>query len=478
MIPFAAWRPDEAILGNPYAADVRNVLPAAVRDDGSIIWRPFPEFEASTDAASEAVLSAKGFVLPDGSVRAVLGTATKLYMISASDGTLVDVSGTTYSANANARWSFEVYGDNLIATNINDGPQRFIVGTDTDFSDLAGTPTHGHLVSIWKDQLVFGALSGNLEAVQWSEINDITDYTGGNSDIQVFPGYGRVMAISRGNTPMIVQEQGIQRGIFTGTATVFEFDNLTEDFGCRIPHATAFRRNRAFFWSDEGFKAVSAGGEIQSIGFRKIDAWASKNINFKQPFVAAADPVRPIIYWGGTSADSGETSMNTLLAYSMDLGEWSRIDIDLETVLAWQQPAVTLDGLDSISGSLDALVFSLDSSVWRSDFPVIGGVDRSHTAGQFAGQNKQATMYTAEVQFAERRARLKTVRPIIDAGASLIWQGRDSRETGYLQRLEAQPTFGRDQRVRINRKARFHKLSLTTGSPNWTLASGVDEEVA
>lgn len=482
MIPFTPWRPDEATVGNAFAANARNVLPVSVRSDGSVIWSPFPDFSELTGAANGQVFAARGFVLPDGTIKTVIGTADKLYMIDNTDNTLDDVSGTSYNANATARWHFDVYGYNIIATNINDGPQRFLVGTDSTFSDLAGTPTHGHLVSVWKDQLVIGALTNNLEGVQWSEINDITDWTGGNSDTQVFPGFGAVTAISRGNTPLVVQEYGIQRGVFTGTDTVFEFDTLTEEFGCRIRGATAFRRNQAFFWSDEGFKAIGRDGAIQHIGFRKVDDWVRRNVDFGNDFgfIAVVDPVRPFIYWGCLSQDAEEkNALNTLLAYNVELGEWGRASINLEWLFGWQQQGWTLETLDTV-GTLDALPFSLDSRAWRSDFPVLGGVTKLHKAGQFAGENKAARMETGEFAPAEgARTRIKKVRPLIDgAGVTVTHFGRDNRSEAFTAGA-AEPLFPRTQEAHINRSARFHKLRVDVeAGSTWSLATGLEETVA
>ena len=481
MIPFTPWRPDVATVGNAYAENVRNVLPVTLRGDGSVVYAPFPQFEEISAAADGTVLAARGFILPDGSVRVVLGTAGKLYFFDATDNSLTDVSGTTYTASQSARWHFDVYGYNIIAVNVNDGAQRFLVGTDSAFSSLAG-PTDAHLVSVWKDQLVVGALTDNLEGVQWSEINDITDWSGGNSDTQVFPGFGRVTAISRGNTPLIVQEYGIQRGVFTGTATVFEFDTLTEDLGCRITGGTAFVGNRAYFWSDRGFKSITAGGDVQDIGFGKVDRWVAENVNLASDyqFRAASDPQRPFVYFACVAFDRAPTTRyNTMLAYNYAIGEWSRVDVDVATVMAWTQDATTLDGLDNYSGGLDSLPFSLDSAAWRSAAPLFGGVSSADKLGQFAGGNKAATMQTGEFEGAAgRRSRMSRVRPLIDGPSTVTHRGRDNRSDEFSVLVSDAPVFGRTQEARINRAARYHQLEVNTAADAaWTLAAGIEETV-
>lgn len=472
------WRPDEAVVTNAYADDTRNVLPISIKDDGSMICGPFPGPSEVTDAANGRVLGAQGFVLPDGSVTTVVGTASKLYFVNTSTNMLDDVSGTAYSAAEGAPWDFEVYGFNLIATNVNDGPQRFIIGSDTAFSALAGSPSPGHLVSVWKDQLAIGGLGSDLEAVQWSEINDITDWTGGNSDTQVFPGFGRVTGISRGNTPVILQERGVQRGQFVGGTAAFEFDNLTEDFGCPLPGGAVFRRNAAFFWSEEGFKAITASGETQHIGFRKVDRWAADTINVSSDFSLQAfmDPFQPIVGWACQDPNEGTATYNTLLLYNIQLGEWTKVIVDTEYVLSWQPAGVTLEGLD-VYGSLDAIPASLDSATWSAEAPRLGYASTAHKIGLFTGDNLAAEIYTGEFQGSETGlTRIRKVRPLIDAAATITHYGRDVRTSGWTAG-SPEPTHPRTQEARLNRAARFHKLRVDVAAGQvWSRAAGLQEQ--
>lgn len=461
------------------ADDVRNALPHAMDGDGGMIWGPVKQFAALSEAADSRVLAARGFAMPDGTRQVLVGTATKLYLLDLSDSTLDDVSGATYNATVDAPWHFDVYGQNLIAVNPNDAPQRFLVGTDSAFSDLdAGAPS-GQLVSVWKDQLVIGSLATNSEALAWSEINDITDWSGGNSDTQLFPGFGKITGISRGNTNFVIQEYGVQRGIFTGTDSVFEFDMLTEDFGCRLRGGTAFRDRRAFMLSDSGFKSIGLDGSIQHIGHGKVDIWARENIDYTFGVQAALDPHRPIIYWAcNVSGETPTELYNTLVAYDLQTQEWARVNVSLEWLFGWQQQGWTLAQLD-VFGTLEDLPFPLDSQAWMATFPYLGGVDLNHKLGQFAGANLEAKLWTTEFGNPKQRTRLRTVRPIIDRATCTVrhWW-RDNRADDLTSEPTYHPTHPRTQTARINRTARWHKceVSVAAGS-QWTTATGLDEEV-
>lgn len=477
MIKLSPWRPDIAAANTSFAADVRNALPMGMTGDGGMLWGPFKSFSAITDAADSKVLAARGFVLPNGTRQVVLGTAEYLYLLDLSDGTLDDVSGTTYSATEDAPWHFDVYGQNIIAVNPNDKPQRFVVGSSSAFADLnTSDAPQGQIVSVWKDQLVIGGLGSDGEGVAWSEINDITDWTGANSDTQLFPGFGKVTALSRGNTNFVIQEYGIHRGVFTGSSAVFEFDMLTEDFGCRLFGGTAFRDRRAFLLSDSGFKSIGLDGSIEHIGHGKVDNWARDNIQYTFGVHAALDPHRPIIYWACSCSDREPTdALNTLLAYDIQTHEWTRIDVALEWLFGWQQQGWTLEQLD-VFGTLESLPYPLDSQAWMATFPYLGGVDLTHKVGQFAGENLAARLRTAEFGNAAQQTRLRSARPLIDTTGCTLKHFRRDNRGGDFREGTYQPLHSRTQQALFNTTARWHMLELQTDAgAQWSLASGLDE---
>jgi hypothetical protein len=82
------------------------------------------------------------------------------------------------------------------------------------------------------------------------------------------------------------------------------------------------------------------------------------------------------------------------------------------------RPGLTLEGLDAISPSIDALTFSLDD-VATSALAQLSIVDSAHKLGFFGGPLAggpalEATLDTAE-QTLDRRMRVKGFRPMTDA---------------------------------------------------------------
>src|SRR5262249_41288210 len=81
------------------------------------------------------------------------------------------------------------------------------------------------------------------------------------------------------------------------------------------------------------------------------------------------------------------------------------------------QPGVTLESLDAISGSIDALVPSLDSFA-TSVTPEIAAFNAGHVLGFFRGANLEATLDTGAQNAEGRRVFVRGLRPITDAATA------------------------------------------------------------
>lgn len=483
IIPHAPWRPDVATLDGS-SADVYGAVPT--RDGDRFLWRSFPKLAAVTSAADAAVVGARAFIMPDGTLAAFAGTAEKLLKLNSSTLDWDDVSqaATTYGAALTAPWAFERFGTNIIAVNVNDAPQVFDVGTDTEFSDLGGSPSQGSYVSVWQDQLVIGGRASGLESVQWSEINDITDWTGGNSDIQALPGYGKITGMSRGNVPMVVQETAVHRFTFTGDETVFVRDVLTEEIGCRLPGAAVFRGADGFFWSELGFVRIARDGSYDLIGTEKVDRWFRENVDINSEYGvrAVVIPDAPWVAWFCRSDLQTGDAFNTALIYDYIAKEWGRLLVDITWPFGFQAPGFTLEGLDDLSSSIDDddALFSLDSPAYKGQGLTAGAFGELNKAGSFSGGKMRASFETKEFGLPGRRSRVGFVSPLADARYNQVVVSHMGRETrgGTFEETTTEPLDDLNGAAFVDRSARYHKLrvDLEEGS-GWTMSSGVNIEL-
>ena len=81
----------------------------------------------------------------------------------------------------------------------------------------------------------------------------------------------------------------------------------------------------------------------------------------------------------------------------------------------------TLEGLDAVNGSLDALPQSLDSRSWMGGILQLGAFDNTNTLAQFTGDNMTAVFETKEFSGDGEAHRLfvSRVRPLGHGGSNL-----------------------------------------------------------
>jgi len=125
----------------------------------------------------------------------------------------------------------------------------------------------------------------------------------------------------------------------------------------------------------------------------------------------------------------------------------------------------TLDGLDAVSSSIDALSHSLDSRVWTGGAQTLAAFNTSHKLGTFSGTAMDATVDTGEVQhFQGRRAHVNHIRPIVDSNAASITLGTRNRQADTRSYGSASSQAS-DGHCDVRSNARYHTYRIgTTGS--------------
>ena len=162
-----------------------------------------------------------------------------------------------------------------------------------------------------------------------------------------------------------------------------------------------------------------------------------------------------------------------ILVYDYGIERAALIVQSGEYLATLARPGLTLEGLDAISPSIDALTFSLEQ---------LSIVDSSHKLGFFGGPLAggpalEATLDTAE-QTLDRRMRVKGFRPMTDAPTCY-------GSIGARENLQSGVTYSSEQVVNgkglcpANVSARLARgrLRIPAGTA-WTFASGVEPMMA
>lgn len=483
MIPFAAWLPDQPAFQTNALRDAKNVIPSP---NG---YRPFPGFAnvaSAITARAQGAISVRGQT--DGAVYTFCGDATKLYRLASNGLSWSDVtrsSGVAYATAVDGKWSFAQFGDFVIATNGVDAVQYFELGTSTKFEPLAGSPPISAIAGVIRGFSILAKVSTQQNRIKWSAIEDPEDWATSAltlSDAQDFPEGGAIVGFVGGEYGLVFQEKAIQRMSFEGPPTVFRFDKISSFLGCREGGSIANFENMTFFLSDQGFYMIHGGSEVVPIGDEKVDRWLESNLDASYIYrmSAAIDPINKLYIVGFPNSSASSGTPNTLLIYHWPSSQWSYASVDHEILFSAATQAVyTIDGMDAVAATIDALTFPVDSRFWTGTGRLLlSSFDASHRHGYFSGNPLEATIETGDEQITPgRRTLLRSVRPMVE-GSSVT----PSLSVGWRNQLQDAVTYASPVAVNANGlcpvriNARYHRAKITIpAASEWTFARGLED---
>lgn len=484
-LQFGPWLPDQGDLGNPGSTVATNVIP----DAG--LFRPFyglsPSASTSISAYARGAISASG---SNGFYYNFAGDETKLYSRSSAStsSAMVDVSRTSgaYATGVNNNWDFVKYGEKIIATNYDDYPQIITLG-DANFADLSGSPPKAKTVAVVGDFVVFGNLDegGNkdVQKLKWSGFGDETAWTPSpttQSDEQVLGGnFGAILRIVSGDFGSIFCERGIIRMDREPPPTVFGLYPVERKRGAIAAGAICDAGNVMFYISNDDIYVFN-GNDSQNIGAGKVarTILADMDPAYHHRMSAAADVTRSLAMWSYAGSGNNNGQPNKILIYHWPSGSWSIAEIEANSIYAYMSPGYTLEGLDEISSSLDALGASLDSVTWAGGDLGIGAFSSSNVPSTFNGNALTAVIETKEFESATGSSGLvDQCRPIIEGDSSTITvqhgtRDRQSQNTSWGSSF----SVNNDGAFDVRKAARYHRLRFTVAG-GFTKALGADIRV-
>jgi hypothetical protein len=368
LLPFAEWRPDVSDLNANYTRILRNAVP---RSDG---YGPFKDIAALSQALPSACRGYFGARNSDGTVSIFAGTSNNLYLLDNTTFNWTEVSdgGSDYSAlDDGANWVFAQFGSYVIAVQKNVAPQVFDLATPATFEVLAGSPPQAGWCGVVGAFLVLADIQGQPYRIQWSGINDVTQWTSGTarSDFQDLPDYGRVRCVIEmaADVGLIMQEEGARRMIYQpGSAVIFRIDRLPDVPGIRSPYSLVSTLGGAYYWSTRGFGRATADGSYTPLGEERVNRTVLGQLPSSSPseiralafdasrpdnMIGAVDPSSSLILWAYRKDGSDVSYFDAGIIYHTTLNRFSPIDLSLEYLAATARPGVTLEGLDLIGST-------------------------------------------------------------------------------------------------------------------------------
>lgn len=496
IVPIAEYAPDMPDIPSVASDTVLNVLPATPTSYG-----PCPSLQAFSSALTARCQGAIEMADTSGNVRVFAGDATKLYR-STTGASFPDVSGGTYTIANDQQWSFTTFGQRIVATNYNDGPQSYVEGTSSAFASLISTgmtTLKARFVATVKDWVVFlnttdGTYGAQPQRVWWSAINDPTNFptpgtqTAANllSDFQDNAGpHGRGMGLvgdlGTANAG-IFYERAVYRMIYSGLPDIFDFAPAEGARGCLASGSIVQQGPIAFYFGEDGVYAFD-GSSSRAIGKNKIDRTLLADLDFNHldRISGAVDPKRGLIVWAYPGAGNSNGVANRLLFYSPFLDRFTITDvgaINAEILIRGAAFGKTLEQLDSF-GTIDSLLYSLDSSVWTGGVSVLAGFDSSHKFGYFDGSNLAATVDTSDFEpVPGRQCKVNLVRPLVDVSSATMATAPRDKIADSLSFSTDQP-LTRSGYSATRARGRYHRFRIKVpAAATWNHISGVDVQEA
>jgi len=469
-INFGEWTPDQPDLGSG-CVDAKNVIPTAVG------YRPLPSLAALSGAADARLRGVYAAKQSNGTVKIFAGDSTKLYEFAAADSGLDNISKSgNYTLTGDEGWRFVQFGNIVIAASNSQILQSYTLGSSSLFADVTGAPTAKY-IAVVRDFVMTANTSSSNQQVRWSGIGDSTSWAQSattQADSQTIYGLGAITGLVGGEFATILCEEGIVRATYAGSPLVFQFDAVETARGCAIPGTVASIGGATIYWSGDGFYLFD-GATSQAIGAEKVDRFFADDLNIGDinRCSAAIDPVNKL-YVLAYSDGNGGSQPNTLLMFNYALGRWSRGEVSTDLVAPIYTAGYSMETLDNISSSLDALPASLDSPIFNGGQFAFAGSDDSKIS-TFTGAALTSVIETGEqVLPAGQRALVNAVTPLVTGvSPTTTVQVLTRNRQQDTETATTAASVNADGWAPVRSNGRFHRVRLNV-SGTWTDARGVD----
>jgi hypothetical protein len=486
IIPLAVFAPDASPFDNTTSDNILNVVPTP---DG---YGPMPQLVTFTNALAAQPRGAFPARTTEGAIKIFAATSSNFYLLDATDGTWDTVTGAlTPSLPADEIWSFTQIGDRVIVTCTTEGPYYFDLASSVAFVALPGSPPSSRCVTTIGDFVVLGEVESNPKQLRWSGINDTEHWAVRQrlADIQTFPDGNFIMAVvgfERGG--LIFQRNAVREMIPAyDTPLVFRFQKTEENRGAVSSAAVASSGRDVFYLSDDGFYAY--GQPSRNIGAQRVNKFFVEDSkpDLTKDVQGAIDPVSQTVWWRYSSVGNDSTVYtDKMIGYNWAIDRWTLVEVNLTWIMGALGPGYTLEGLDSISSSIDALPYSLDSAAWKGGAPLLGAFDSTYKFGFFDGQPMEAVLQTGDVHLPtmtqsggdERRAFVRGFQPMCDA-SSVTGRVADKTRAGATRVWNAEATANTNTgMIPARSDGLYHRFEVTIAADQtWTSIHGVQPDV-
>ena len=426
---------------------------------------------------SSAVVTVTRAAVGNDNLTVTSSDTTRLTATNFTDGAPLNGEKTDYI-------TFTQFGEYVIASNGVDPAQYYLMGTSSAFANLTAIQTAGtaplfKVSGVVRDFLVTGNISGATNRIQWSGINDITVWSGKQSDSQDLPGSGgRVVHITSGEIGYVFRQNQIIRMDYVGGAVVFRLSVISPNRGATYGRTVCQDNRRVFFYADDGFYEIQ-GDSILPIGAEKINRFFDLDLNkaYSDRICAAVDPFNQLAMWLYPSASNAANTTgicDRIIIYNYVTKKWSLAEASASTIFSQFLGSYTVELMDIISENLENINASLDTDFWSGGQMFLGGIDSDYKAAIFSGNSNISEIETDEIEpFPGLRANILGVKPFVNAASTITVKTRERLEDTATESSSSTTVTSGINPVRES--GRFVRANVKIASGiNYDHAQGVD----
>lgn len=463
-ILFGEWLPDQPGVTGA-VTDAKNCYPVT---NG---YAPFKSEADYSDASSDDLLITFAGKFSGVSTLFAAST-TQIYKFDSNDASLDAITTTGYSAVEG--WDVAQFGAKMILANGQGKLQSWKLNVSTVVADLSASAPIAKFVTVVRDFVVAANDGTDTSKVYWSDINDETNWVPSSTtqaDSQIIPDGGDITGLAGGEYGLVFLERAIYRMSYAGSPLFFQFDAISRSLGCISNGSIAQYSGLTYFLSDDGFYACD-GQSVKSIGAEKVNRWFFDNVipsEIATSMSATIDPINKLAIWKFKNSFGGKS----LLIYSIDLNKWSYADTTADSISYVLTPSLTLEQLDNINTSIDALDIPLDSRVFAGGQLLFAGVS-SRKIISFSGQPKSAYVVTGDIDAG--RSLITLAKPIVDNGSATV-------AVASRQLLSGSITFGTpvaadaENRCSLRSNGNYHRIKVAPTGSSWDTLVGVNVDI-
>lgn len=469
LIALPPFEPDKARYNRTATDATLNVLPSA---DG---WKPMPQLVEVSDALPAPCVGSVFHKAADGTVILFAATASNLYQFNAGSWDEVSKSTDAYSVPTDQRAAFEVFGDYVLVNNLGTTPQKFLVGTDSAFSDNTDMPQARYMWTAG-DFVVCGYLSGEEDVIHWSGLNDATFWTPKErgSDRQEIPGGGEIMGAigdERGALVML-RERMVYMQFAPESGYSFTIAPANDARGTIAPLSISQIGPGDFvYYSEDGFYRGVRG---QPIGGERVDDWFQQMVDLDkiEQMRGIVDPFEKIVWFRFIKTDSS----SELLGYDWQLDRWCRSDQDLQEAAVLATSAETWSSIDSLLASWAAASsVSWDSRILKGGRPTFAAFTTDNKLAFFSGTPQAATLETGAIELTPNR------RTFVNGGRLVGDVATFTAKIGSSPDHGTAVTFGsaitpssRSKHIPFRKSGRLHRFRINiAAAEEWSEVSAI-----